>query len=173
MIFYLSTELTIRVTVEHLRPQSSSTCLLRCILISRCKYETSRDFHACFLDDIHQNPRSDQYKTRKKSQKSQISFFAICCYLLVWTQTIPASLSTQLRSNFDCLKTHYIMVGLPSNVLPPSNLHRSGGRRNEAVSKDEIQRTLADVLDIIIQGDVGEHQFQLVSYQPTARTAHR
>ena len=90
-----------------------------------------------------------------------------------WTRTIPASLSTRLRSKFDFLQTHDIMVALSSNVLPPANLHRSGGRRDEAVSKDKIRRTLIDVLDIIIQGDVGEHQFHLVSYQPAARAAHR
>ena len=54
-------------------------------------------------------------------------------------------------------------------MLPPANFHRGGGRRDEAVSKDEIQGTLADVLDIIVQGDIGEHQLQLMSYQPAAR----
>ena len=86
-----------------------------------------------------------------------------------------SSYSSYWNTRFSCdsTETYGNYIELPSNVLPPANFHRSCRRRDEAVSKDEIQGTLAHGLDIIVQGDVGEHQLQLMSCQPAARAAHR
>lgn len=57
-------------------------------------------------------------------------------------------------------------------LLPPTNYHCSGMRLNDAISEDSIDRTLVDVLDIVIQGNISQHQLELMSYKPTTGTAN-
>lgn len=53
----------------------------------------------------------------------------------------------------------------------PANPHGGSSRRNNAVSEDPIRGTLGDVLDVIVQSNIGEHQFEQMSHKPATRTA--
>lgn len=58
-------------------------------------------------------------------------------------------------------------------MLPTANHHCSSRRRDYAIPEDMVYRTLSHVLDIVVQGDVGEHQLKLIGYKPATGTVNQ